>query len=137
MKIQAKHIGSNVVKIQTDPVDAFVPEEVLRTIARDAINEPPCACATNHERWGCCTDMPMYDEPMMTREPDGIDAHIDRPLRHNFGSFDAWQRALRKYRNAEDAIKACDWECREPMQTQQVERKPVSFVSAAFLIWED
>ena len=52
-----------------------------------------------------------------TREPDGIDAHIDRPVRENYGWFEdaRFQRDLAKYRKAESAIKACDWPCREPM----------------------
>ena len=54
------------------------------------------------------------------REPDGFDAHIDRPLRENYrGDWFASQKAfdtdMRKYREAERAVKACNWSTREPM----------------------
>lgn len=54
------------------------------------------------------------------REPDGFDAHIDRPRRENYGGWaPAAERAFRedlaKYRKAESAVKACNWPTREPM----------------------
>lgn len=49
-------------------------------------------------------------------EPDGIDVHVDRPLRENFASHHDWAMAMAKYRTLEDVAKDCDWECREPMR---------------------
>lgn len=52
------------------------------------------------------------------REPDGFDAHIDRPQRSMYGGWDAeygYQKDLALYRKAEAAVKACNWPCREPM----------------------
>jgi hypothetical protein len=49
-------------------------------------------------------------------EPDGIDVHVDRPLRENFESHHDWAMAMAKYRTLEDVAKDCDWECREPMR---------------------
>jgi hypothetical protein len=51
-----------------------------------------------------------------TREPDGIDIHVDRPLKENFPSTHDWALAMAKYRTLEDVAKDCDWECREPMK---------------------
>ena len=53
-------------------------------------------------------------------EPDGFDAHIDRPRRENYRgdwylSEQAFKEDLAKYRKAESAVKACNWPCREPM----------------------
>lgn len=61
---------------------------------------------------------PRVVEPM--REPDGFDAHIDRPLRENYrGDWFLAERAfkedLAKYRKAESAVKECNWPTREPM----------------------
>lgn len=49
-------------------------------------------------------------------EPDGIDIHVDRPLKENFCCHSEWARAMAKYRTLEDVAKDCDWECREPMK---------------------
>ena len=49
-------------------------------------------------------------------EPDGIDVHVDRPLRENFLNHSDWAMAMAKYRTLEDVAKDCDWECREPMK---------------------
>lgn len=49
-------------------------------------------------------------------EPDGIDIHVDRPLREKFASHSDWAMAMAKYRTLEDVAKDCDWECREPMK---------------------
>ncbi len=51
-----------------------------------------------------------------TQEPDGIDIHVDRPLKENFPSMHDWALAMAKYRTLEDVAKDCDWECREPMK---------------------
>lgn len=56
------------------------------------------------------------------REPDGFDAHIDRPRREMYGGWDAewgYQNDLKKYRAAEKAVKACTWPTREPMGNVQ------------------
>lgn len=80
---------------------------------------PSCSCGS---AWQRPVAQPRCVVP--NREPDGIDAHIDRPLRENYrGWFPAAQAAfeadMKKYRRAESAIKACDWECREPMGNVQ------------------
>ena len=56
------------------------------------------------------------DELKRFGEPDGIDVHVDRPLRKNFASHHDWAMAMAKYRTLEDVAKDCDWECREPMK---------------------
>lgn len=57
-------------------------------------------------------------QPRVMGEPDGFDAHIDRPVRSMYGGWDAeygFQKDLALYRKAEAAVKACTWPCREPM----------------------
>ena len=50
------------------------------------------------------------------REPDGIDAHVDRPLRQNYPSNGSFEHDMRLYREFENAVKKCDWPTREPMK---------------------
>jgi hypothetical protein len=50
------------------------------------------------------------------REPDGIDAHVDRPLRQNYPSNGSFEHDMRLYREFERAVKKCDWPTREPMK---------------------
>lgn len=76
--------------------------------------------SVNHS---CGCSVPQHRVAPM-REPDGFDAHIDRPRRENYGGWaPAAERAFRedlaKYRNAERAVKACDWPTREPMGNVQ------------------
>lgn len=54
--------------------------------------------------------------PDFTREPDGVDIHVDRPRRENYYSHKAWAKDMAEYRMLIDQAKKCDWPCREPLQ---------------------
>ena len=63
-------------------------------------------------RFGC--------PPPPVGEPDGFDAHIDNPKPWNprYRGFDGqwlFNRDKQRYHEALDAVKRCDWECREPI----------------------
>lgn len=93
---------------------------------------PRCETPWNRPKFGepCCTNVPRFTRPCVTqrplKEPDGIDVHVDRPLRENFCTHHDWALAMAKYRTLEDVAKDCDWECREPMKgvTERPWQKP-------------
>ena len=59
----------------------------------------------------------LYEQPRMEmREPDGVDIHVDRPLRENYFSHHKWAVDMANYRTLIDCAKKCDWPCKEPMK---------------------
>ena len=128
MRIKETKIGGGLSRFDVEPMccsERNIPTEIVDEMVRDIIKRKQgetCFCGRNDYRhnsckrnYGCgCNERYNIIKPM--REPDGIDVHVDRPVRENFFTFEDWRRAMMKYRNLEDAAKICDWECREPMK---------------------
>ena len=136
MRIKETNLGNGLSRLDVEPMfreeenlPTFVVDEIMRDIIeRKRSGEKHCKCVERD--WNCsATRAPRFTEPTMTnhcnchchheaprREPDGIDVHVDRPLRENFDDIVDWIVAMDKYRTLEDAAKECDWECREPMK---------------------
>lgn len=143
MKVVKRNLGGGLYRLELVPticcenVNA-IPQHVKDSIMRDVITREKNGCVKSEpSNWNRCCDKPRHcewnrlsDEKFEPKrrsyaeldalrrngEPDGIDIHVDRPLRENFGSLDSWARAMAKYRTLEDVAKDCDWECREPMK---------------------
>lgn len=134
MRIKDVNLGGGLYRLDVEPTCwgeniNCIPTHAMDDIMRDVVKKrnSGCGCTSTQPRdsfgrfvstrtktWPCgCQQKP-------NREPDGIDAHIDRPRREMYGGWDAewgFQNDMKKYRKAEEAIKACTWPCREPMQT--------------------
>ena len=117
MKVREVNLGGGLFRLVFEPTcgcERNMPSNVLDNIAKDVINR-------RNNPWGTrgmtAPQHTMPTPPRPTREPDGIDIHVDRPLRENFRSHIAWCDAMAKYRTLEHIAKDCDWECREPMAT--------------------
>lgn len=139
MKIRETVLGNGLSRLDVEPIcscERNIPTHVVDDIMRDIIkrkrNYTCCERKVNHP-WldECHTEVPRFTRPTLceaprwnrpcaptkpNREPDGIDIHVDRPLRENFCSRHDWALAMAKYRTLEDVAKDCDWECREPMK---------------------
>lgn len=138
MRIKETPIGNGVSRFEVEhtfPCERNVPERIVDMIMRDvmklkrdrAMNNKRCGTTTACKAptfsrpcssGNCCTN--RFSEPSVTsccskREPDGIDVHVDRPIRENFWTYGEWCEALAKYRTLEQVAKDCDWEYREPM----------------------
>lgn len=124
MKVKEVNIGNGIVRLEVQPscaCERCVPTHVVDSIIRDVImqkNARNTSCNVCEPRMSM-TRVPKFGMPTSTinREPDGIDVHVDRPLRENFRSHMSWADAMAKYRTLEMVAKECDWECKEPMQT--------------------
>lgn len=121
MIIKEVNIGNGIIRLdveQTSPFEVKPSKDVMDDIMRDIIKNRNNRCEQenrfyhNREMHGClcCQTAP-------NREPDGIDVHVDRPLRENFSSQSRWADAMAKYRTLERVAKACDWECKEEIAT--------------------
>lgn len=136
MRVRKVNLGNGVFRLVVEPMmdcEKNVPTHVIDKIVEDVIRrEKGCVGGFNNT---CCTYVPRFEEPKPwfnrpccehtvkpmaipkpNREPDGIDVHVDRPLRENFWNHHDWAVAMAKYRTLEDVAKDCDWECREPMK---------------------
>ena len=133
MRIKETVLGGGLSRLDVEPMfcgEESLPTSVVDEIMRDIIkrkkNGETCDCHRHESDWNLSmTNVPTFGRPSVSnrchceapnREPDGIDVHVDRPLRGNFRTFGEWNRAFEKYRNLEKAAKQCDWECREPMK---------------------
>lgn len=120
MKVTPVRLANNLVRLEIEPTCPFeknIPTHVVDDIMRDVIrreNNHTCTCGAPWER-------PRVAVPPTPprREPDGIDIHVDRPLRENFRSHHAWCDAIAKYRTLEHVAKDCNWPCKEPMKGMQ------------------
>ena len=114
MKIKEVLLANNLVRFEIEPTcscERNIPTHVVDEMVRDVIRRK------NDTR--VCGTTPMFRPTVPTapmREPDGIDIHVDRPLRENFRSHHAWCDAIAKYRTLEHVAKDCNWACREPMK---------------------
>lgn len=100
--------------------------EVVHEMAVESLKQEECKCChcqETVEEKKCCTEQhePQQTEeesmmPDFSREPDGIDIHVDRPRRENYYSHKAWVKDMAEYRMLIDQAKKCDWPCREPLQ---------------------
>lgn len=119
MEVKFMPLGNGVERIVVTKScnEQFIPQHVLKQIVDDAI------CQRQNEERRVRFDNSNY-RMQPNREPDGIDVHVDRPLRENFPNYRSWERAISNYRNLEYAAKRCDWPCREPMRGQE---KPMEF----------
>ena len=143
MRVEKRNLGGGLYRLELVPtvccenVNA-IPQHIKDSIMRDVITREKNNCVKAElSNWNHCCEKPLHCEwnrPSVNKfepkrrsyaeldalrsngEPDGIDVHVDRPLRENFGSHDSWARAMAKYRTLEDVAKDCDWECREPMK---------------------
>ena len=145
MRIKETVLGNGLSRLDFEPMtfsEKNTPVGIVDMIMRDVIerkkrNEHHCGCENRMNR--CCSRTPIFSEPSLSnrdfrferpsftsfreeREPDGIDVHVDRPLRSNFPSHFDWADAMAKYRTLERVAKDCNWECREPMRGTQDER---------------
>lgn len=138
MRIEDVNLGGGLFRLDVTPTAwgenvNNVPTRVMDDIMRDVVNRKkgnercgcvkPCACTTSRTAtptWGrTSTTCQCRPQQVPNREPDGFDAHIDKPRREMYGGWDAergFQNDMRKYREAERAVKACTWPCREPMK---------------------
>lgn len=133
MRIKETPLGRGLSRLEVEPMcscERNLPTHVVDEIMRDIIDRKRCGCVEHRceNPWNrprftepCCTNIPRFTRPCVTpqrpnREPDGIDVHVDRPLRHNFRTHHDWALAMAKYRTLEDVAKDCNWECREPMK---------------------
>jgi len=110
MKVREVNLGGGLVRLIIEPTCSFersMPTSVVDNIARDVLSRKH-TCHIEPKHNVCCC--------MPNREPDGIDIHVDRPLRENFRSHISWCDAMAKYRTLERVAKDCNWECREPMK---------------------
>ena len=136
MRVEKINLGNGVFRLVVTPMMACennIPTHVVDEMVKDVIRqEKGCASRFNEP---CCTRVPRFEEPKPwfnrpccehvvrpmampkpNREPDGIDVHVDRPLRENFYTHHDWAVAMAKYRTLEDVAKDCDWKCKEPMK---------------------
>lgn len=142
MKVDVKNLGCGLFRLEPTPTvcGEFFPSHVMDMVMKDVImkerekRQAPTPCTRNcfsRPQETCCgrpswnTNHSLepkrrsYEELDALKrfgEPDGIDVHVDRPLRENFISHKDWAIAMAKYRTLEDVAKDCDWECREPMK---------------------
>ena len=110
MKVREVNLGGGLVRLIIEPTcscERSIPTSVVDDIARDVFSRKHTCCVEPKHNVCSCTP---------NREPDGIDIHVDRPLRENFRSHMSWCDAMAKYRTLERVAKDCDWECREPMK---------------------
>jgi hypothetical protein len=164
MKVEKTNLGGGLYRLDLVRTACWenldvVPQHVKDSIMKDVITREKNGCVkTQPSNWNrCCADVrpcgwnrPTVDkfEPKKRSyaeldalrrhgEPDGIDIHVDRPLRENFGSLDSWARAMAKYRTLEDVAKDCDWECREPMKGTDFYQSPFAKPSRVEESWVD
>lgn len=136
MRIKETPLGNGLLRLEVEPMcscERNIPTHVVDNIMRDIVRrkrngcvENRCETPWNRPRFSepCCTNIPKFTHLCVVpqrpnREPDGIDVHVDRPLRQNFRTHHEWALAMAKYRTLEDVAKDCDWECREPMKGVQ------------------
>lgn len=125
-RISTENIGGGIHRITVEG-NEYLPTHVADDIARDVFRREN-ERETNTWTSSCCgrvgrtVSTPTFNRPTVpNREPDGIDVHVDRPRRENYGGIswvanDAYQRDLAKYRILERVAKDCDWPAREPMK---------------------
>ena len=138
MRVNETNLGGGVVRLEVVPTfcGEFIPTHVVDAVMKDfmarkshnverKVEQPTqCKCGCDVRRtnmpWETTNLTPRQREELAwrdtDREPDGIDVHVDRPRKEMFRTRHSWADAMAKYRTLEDAARACDWECREPMR---------------------
>jgi hypothetical protein len=138
MRVNETNLGGGVVRLEVVPTfcGEFIPTHVVDAVMKDfmtrksrnverKVEQPThCKCGCDVRRtnmpWETTNLTPRQREELAwrdtDREPDGIDVHVDRPRQEMFRTRHSWADAMAKYRTLEDAARACDWECREPMK---------------------
>lgn len=140
MRINDVNLGGGLYRLDVEKscCEPTPPTSVMDNIMRDVVSrmKGESTCGHPNHPWGCgChshTPRPTVaptcgggipkrsyaelDRLKACGEPDGFDAHIDRPRQADFRTYYQWADAMAKYRCAEDAVKACDWPTREPMK---------------------
>ena len=131
MKIKKVNLGNGVFRLEVEPMMACevnVPNHIVDRMVEDVIRRekgcvPAHTCCSRHieepKPWWlneCRQPINPIPHCVPNREPDGIDVHVDRPLRENFFTYGEWREALAKYRTLEQVAKDCDWKCKEPMK---------------------
>lgn len=133
MRVKETNLGGGVVRLEVVPTfrGERIPTHVVDRVMEDVVRnksrvEMPNRHALSglnspHRPFGthkCLTERHRAELAWRdtSREPDGIDIHVDRPRKENFWSHKAWAEAMAKYRTLEDVARDCDWECREPMK---------------------
>lgn len=129
MRIKETNLGMGLSRLDVEPMcscERNLPTHVVDEIMRDIIRRKKNACGCDDIRnaWGRCANVrndvrnPWVKDTVCCgrREPDGIDVHVDRPLRENFRTHWQWADAMAKYRTLERVAKDCDWPCKEPMK---------------------
>ena len=157
-----KHLPSHVKDtIMRDAISRMRCEDSKTNVRFSGEYEPTrwesnCTLNRNTNKWynGCLNSTPCspkrdefvsphrrsYEELRrleQTREPDGIDIHVDRPLKENFWSHSDWALAMAKYRTLEDVAKDCDWECCEPMKGAEMFYRSELTPCCQSHVWDD
>jgi hypothetical protein len=143
MKINEVKIGNGISRFEVEPQvpsEKNVPQHIIDLMIEDIIKQKNGSAAHSYDLDSTtnATKAPIYsydydDEPdygdeeeddewgweaekAPNREPDGIDIHVDRPLREKFATYGSWVDAIAKYRSLERLAHECDWPCKEPMK---------------------
>lgn len=123
MRIKEVNVGNGVARFDVEPMtwdEKFTPRHAVETMIKDIIKEKKKNnVCVDRNPWNDCNNWNRCQPIQPMREPDGIDVHVDRPLRENFWSHCEWADAMAKYRTLERVAKDCDWPCKEPMKTVQ------------------
>lgn len=140
MRVKEVNLGKGLSRLEVEPTcfcERNIPTHVIDDIMRDIIEKKKRGDVNNREtcfrenrRSFLQQKVEQCWNPTRTpnREPDGIDVHVDRPLRENFRSHFAWADAMAKYRSLEQCAKDCDWPCKEPMRGMPQPKKNVEKV---------
>lgn len=122
MRIKDVNLGGGLYRLEAEPtcyrenvhcVPTHVMDDIMRDVVSKKRNGIGCGCDCHR---GVNLARPIVAP---NREADGIDIHVDRPQRQNYGGWDAewgFQKDLRNYRKLESLAKECNWPCREPMK---------------------
>lgn len=142
MRVKEVNLGRGLSRLEVEATcscERNIPTHVIDNIMRDIIERKKNSC-TNERSMSFCEKPRNFVREELNpcfrptkkpnREPDGIDVHVDRPLRENFRSYFAWADAMAKYRSLEECAKDCDWSCKEPMRGMPHQAKRVNEVKS-------
>ena len=111
-------------KLALMPILMDVVEEMAKESLRKECITPTCSCCNTAHQVPCREERPaslaskfVYpSQPTSSREPDGVDIHVDRPRQENYWSRQQWAKDMANYRCLIDQAKKCDWPSKEPMK---------------------
>lgn len=134
MKVNVTKLGGGLTRLEIEPscsceprvIPTFVADDIMRDVVRREKNG--CNCSSWGRAVEACVTRPVTTSNRNMGRPlpaprgveSGFDAHIDRPSRENYGGSpwladEAFRKDMAKYNKALNAVKACDWPCREDL----------------------